>query len=317
MGGMIQGRYRTVIRQQAGVGFIESMLAMTIFAGILTGLITTFVIIGKVYLKNTSEAKTQQVARNIVDSLSEAIQSSGGVVKGLRCSKVTDGTNVDLPPLAGGRLRDANHVDRFSPCPLANPYPDSHYTGAYRGYWGGYCIGDVGYVYRLGKQLKQGGLNNPLAEGSFLRLRTCNPSDSAWQNLQNNLSGSPRSPRNRAVTELLQPQMRVAALNMINTMTTPETINDDKLWLIDVTVALGGNDDDSDHDTEVFAREVDRRWNPVTSLDQDYQKIVGCNVRQSFCAVSRLRTTAYKQFIINHTSPGWYYLRGHEVAYNQ
>jgi len=80
---------------QAGFTLIELMIATMVFSVVL--LMVTFGIlqITRVYFKGVTESNTQNVARNIIDTISQAIQFSGGTVV-----ETTSGTATPSAPKA-------------------------------------------------------------------------------------------------------------------------------------------------------------------------------------------------------------------------
>lgn len=264
-------------RSQRGTSIIESMLSIMLFGFFLLVIVSAFFMIGRIYFKAATENKTQQTVRNIVDSLSEAVRTAGIDIKPLECRTV-DGGEVSVSPPQNSKM---------TPCESVNHLEEDH--------WKGYCVGGVGYIYRLGQQLKQVNLKPP-QNGAFWLLRSCDATKTAYQNLEDNKDKS---------IELLQPQMRLVKFDLRNDVAGGSG-TDNRLWLIDAKVAFGGDSDSTEeareHDEEIFR----------TDDDKKRPEIVGCKPRQTFCAVARLRTLAYQQIRIIQTPDLWYF-RGYAI----
>lgn len=71
---------RNLCARQNGFTIVELLIATMVFSVVL--LLVTFGIlqVSRVYYKGVTEANTQNVARGIMDSVSQAIQFSGGAV---------------------------------------------------------------------------------------------------------------------------------------------------------------------------------------------------------------------------------------------
>lgn len=67
----------TVHHRQAGFTILELMLATVVFSTVLLLVTTGIIQIAKVYYKGVTEANTQNTARAIIDSISQAIQFGG------------------------------------------------------------------------------------------------------------------------------------------------------------------------------------------------------------------------------------------------
>jgi len=71
---------RTAQQGQSGFTIIELLLATLIFSSVLLLVTVGIMQITRVYYKGVTESNTQNVARSIVDSISQAIQFDGGIV---------------------------------------------------------------------------------------------------------------------------------------------------------------------------------------------------------------------------------------------
>lgn len=118
---------------QKGFTIIELMIASALFAVILLVVSIGLLQIGRVYYKGVTSAYTQEVTRNIIEDISEAIQLSGedvtnpiasnGAVRGFcvgpRRYSYQRGQLKDAP--AAGQVRHAVVVDILDEC--AGPGP--------------------------------------------------------------------------------------------------------------------------------------------------------------------------------------------------
>ncbi|HMS50294.1 MAG TPA: prepilin-type N-terminal cleavage/methylation domain-containing protein [Candidatus Saccharibacteria bacterium] len=71
---------------EAGFTLVELLIASSVFSVILLLLTFGMLQIGKVYYKGTTSSRTQAVARNISDEISQSIQFAGGAVTPLSVS---------------------------------------------------------------------------------------------------------------------------------------------------------------------------------------------------------------------------------------
>lgn len=76
-----QGRHQRAARQ-AGFTIMELLVATTVFAVVLLVITSGILQITRVYYKGLTETNTQNVARNVIDTISQAIQFGGGAVAG-------------------------------------------------------------------------------------------------------------------------------------------------------------------------------------------------------------------------------------------
>ncbi len=67
-------------RRASGFTILELMIATMVFAVVLLFVTAGILQIARVYYKGVTEANTQNVARNVIDTVSQAIQFSGGDV---------------------------------------------------------------------------------------------------------------------------------------------------------------------------------------------------------------------------------------------
>lgn len=102
-----------------GFTIVETSVAIAIFGFLIIFCLSTFIFVSRIYYKGLYENETQEVARNIVDNIAEAIRTSGAEVKLLKAVK--------------------------------GPMGDPDVTA-----WRGYCIGNIQYSYRLNTQLNLG-----------------------------------------------------------------------------------------------------------------------------------------------------------------
>jgi prepilin-type N-terminal cleavage/methylation domain-containing protein len=68
------------VKRQAGFTIIELLIATVVFAMVLMLITYGVISFSKAYLKGVNQSRTQNVARNIVESVAQSIQFSGGQV---------------------------------------------------------------------------------------------------------------------------------------------------------------------------------------------------------------------------------------------
>ena len=305
---------------QKGATIIEVMISITIFSTILMVILYAFVLMGRHYFKSISINKTQAVTRNVVDALSESIRTSGVSINYLECRKVTQdssGNDVD-----GGAFVAADIVgnsvatlstDKITPCGERINYYKVDY-------WQGYCVGNVGYLFRQGYQLAPADVNKTDKE-VFVVIRDCDPNKNAWENLETNRTAA-ASDKSKQPVELLQARMRLVEFTIKNDITptkddpggTRRTVDED-LYQIHLKIAYGGDimgdvtdstatdyidlSDLRSEERETFAYEEDTASteylpNDATNARAVKAKVKRCKINQIFCAVSELRTNAYR-----------------------
>ena len=263
-------RSLSLAKRQDGATIMETVISIVGFSLIMLFVLASFVLMGRTYFKSVSENKTQEVTRNVIDSISESIRTAGVDYKPLDCV-LTDGSDLSTV------ISTITPAQKATPCETVDHYIHDH--------WKGYCVGNVGYIYRVGRQLK-----NPDSERAFVVIRHCDVNVDAYTNLQNNISSSTKD----SVIELLRKDMRVVHFTIDNNVRT--TNNDPDLYQLHLKVAFGGDQDDWETDSEVFV------WKTggtppavlVPGTDKDAE-ILLCQRGETWCAVSELKTKAYKQ----------------------
>lgn len=257
-----------------GFSIMETMITITIFSGILLLCMAIFIFIGRVYYKGLYENRAQAVVRDVVDTISEAIRTSGEEFIRLECAKP-------------GGFSGAYTADQLeSPCPAVIAESP----------WAGYCIGNTGYVWQYNQQLDADD-----TEPVLIKITSCSDGENAYDSRDN-----VRGEEGRA--ELLHKGMRVVRFD-INCGFS----GDPNLCSINLKVAYGGdpdnNTDDNKFDSEVFAFDMNGDGTledesdllPVSSTYENEFKtsrsyyVVKCQDNQSFCAVAELRTNALKR----------------------
>lgn len=68
---------------QKGFTIIELMIATSAFSVLLLVVLSSLVYIGRLYYKGVTEAKTQEIARTVVDRVSQTVQLSGVPVRSI------------------------------------------------------------------------------------------------------------------------------------------------------------------------------------------------------------------------------------------
>ena len=276
-------------RSEAGATIVETIVSIVGFTVIVVFATISFALMGRTYVKSVSENKTQEVTRNVVDTITESIRTSGVVVQPLECRRVGD---EDFTASASSLK---------TPCSDIDHYKEDH--------WKGYCVGNVGYLYRIGQQLR-----DPEKERAFVVVRSCDDRVNALENLENNLGTG----RADDVIELLRHNMRVVYFKVDNDIRAgdndPTTDSDPSLYEVHLKIAYGGDQCDWDHDSEVFVWAKDETKTPPKVLVPGLPKtkscptpkvpaptadtgaeIIRCQNNQIRCAVSELKTKAYKQ----------------------
>lgn len=78
--------HRQKEQREAGFTLVELLIASSVFSVVLLLLTFGMLQIGKVYYKGTTSSRTQAVARNISDEISQSIQFAGGAISPLAVS---------------------------------------------------------------------------------------------------------------------------------------------------------------------------------------------------------------------------------------
>lgn len=73
-------RIKSIKNQQQGFTIVELLIATLIFSVVLLIVTVGIIQISRVYYKGITESNTQNVTRNIADTISQAIQFNGGIV---------------------------------------------------------------------------------------------------------------------------------------------------------------------------------------------------------------------------------------------
>ena len=79
------------MRRQRGFTVVELMIATGVFSMLLVVILTAVTRIGRMYYKGLTTARTQEVARIVLDDIAQQIQYSGGGADG---SVVTSQTST-------------------------------------------------------------------------------------------------------------------------------------------------------------------------------------------------------------------------------
>jgi prepilin-type N-terminal cleavage/methylation domain-containing protein len=118
--------------EASGFTIIELLIATSVFSVILLLCSFGLIQIGRIYYKGITGAKTQEVARNIVEDISQAIQFSGGQILPTHYDRNGDGTH-DAPPsdpdgayLCVGTRRYSYILDRQLAVPQRLPNQIAH-----------------------------------------------------------------------------------------------------------------------------------------------------------------------------------------------
>jgi prepilin-type N-terminal cleavage/methylation domain-containing protein len=198
-------------KKQSGFTIVELMIATVIFSLVLLGAMVALIQISKLYYKGVTNARTQDLNRNVMAEISQGIQFSRS---------------------------DINQVPPGSPGPIvANPAAPSDPDVASRGY---FCNGPRRYTYIIDRKLSQTPDTNPNAtlrkkvSRHVLWVDTpaaCNgPAD-----LSNSNPCAPTACIDGV--ELMSEGARLTKL----TLGQPNVIKPD-LWSISISVAYGDDD---------------------------------------------------------------------------
>ncbi|MYB40372.1 type II secretion system protein, partial [Candidatus Saccharibacteria bacterium] len=71
---------RLAARAETGFTIVETVIAIAIFSFLIIFCLGMFIFVGRIYYRGLYEGQTQEVARSIVDNVSEGLRSSGGDV---------------------------------------------------------------------------------------------------------------------------------------------------------------------------------------------------------------------------------------------
>ena len=301
---------------EKGLTIIETTLAIAIFAFLVVFCLGIFIYIGRVYYHGLYENRAQEVTRDIISTLSEALRTSGVEVEELDYTG-TPGTNRDLHG------------------------------------WHGYCVGNVKYSYRLNTQLVD--LDDvdqppPLAyepkdtvaplndqhdlhpsddpvdsdvdshklnydDKAFLVSRTCDVATSQEKALPKVIAvehdGDPSTivDINDSV-ELLHERMRIIYFSI-----KPTSPGDSSLYSVRLKIALGGYADDPEFDSETFVYErinagvkefvplndinslgfMTPFTSPLNKVVSGEYQILRCRQGETFCAVSEAQTKVFRK----------------------
>src|SRR5690348_3775172 len=86
----------TIRTRNSGFTIIELLIATAVFSVVLVIVTTGIIQFSRVYYKSVNEANTQAAARNIMDTVSQAIQFGGGKVQGTTTGAITAGNSYDF-----------------------------------------------------------------------------------------------------------------------------------------------------------------------------------------------------------------------------
>lgn len=110
-------RKATLHHQQKGFTLVELMIATAVYAVVLLIALQGITQVGRMYYRGLSAARTQEVARDIIDDVSRAVQFSGSSIQQNGANTICIGTqrytfvlNKRLVDATPANTREANHV---------------------------------------------------------------------------------------------------------------------------------------------------------------------------------------------------------------
>ena len=199
-------------KAENGLTIIETMVSIAVFTFLIVLCIGLFIFLGRIYYRGLYENRAQEVARTIVDSVAEAIRTSGAEIDG--------GYQPYTPDLAN------------------KPWET----------WNAYCIGSIQYSYKLNVQLvAEDTPGDYESDEVFVAARGCNstdagaPVDVADPNTIMTAGMTPVE-----TTELLSDRMRLLEFSV------NQVGNNQDFYRIRIKIAVGGDASDLLYDKTVF-----------------------------------------------------------------
>lgn len=254
---------KTVVRSnEKGFTLLELMIATTIFSVILLLLTFGLLNIGKNYFKGKNSARTQEVARRVMDDISQAIRY------GERSPEPTTEINGVTYVLGKGRIKDSSNpgnivwYDPTDPLQINRSHKFEDYNPTYVTIEDYFCVGNRRYVFG-NKRVKLAETATDVAQHGLV-VDTVDNCSIDFGGLNTNLDKTRR--------ELLAPNTR---------LTDFQIIKNGGNYTITVQVTTG------DDDLIVLRK-------PVNASDPPYGSCKS-GVTSQYCAVSRLETTVQRQ----------------------
>lgn len=248
---------------KSGFTIIELLIASTVFAVILVIITIGIINITQSYTKGLTETKTQNVARNILNDMAQAIQFSPGAI--------STSTNAN-PGIIEVSTSNAPADNKFPPTPGKVVY--------------GFCIGEREYVYQLGYEVVSTSINlssNQAYNGIMVNPASdsCSGFNSSYLPTDYNFINSTTVPT--GFTEFLDPNMRISYLMVCQGTLTPtgdcNYVADSNIYSLGVQVSYGDNG--------LFNNDI----------ATDGSTLCNGSIGTQFCATSKLITVVEKRVI--------------------
>lgn len=153
----------TIRRNEKGFTIIELMIATAVFSVVLLTISAAIIQIGRLYYKGITSARTQQVARTVMDDISQTIQFSSGQI-------------IDFGPSTNPAMNEKNSLDNNTNQSHAVCVATKHFSFKYgqqrTGTKHGLVLQDVagGCGTTLAQNLDGGAINGNEMLGDKMRL---------------------------------------------------------------------------------------------------------------------------------------------------
>ena len=152
--------------RQAGFTLIELLIATTVFATVLLLSLAAVVQIGRMYYKGVTTSQTQQVARSILDEVSQSIQlGSIGITAANGSLDPSDATRVSAGFLCVGDLRYSYVINKQQSNPKDAAFGGSQSLHVLWADGVGNCASKAGASSVTLDRADPNGTGNPIASG--------------------------------------------------------------------------------------------------------------------------------------------------------
>jgi type II secretory pathway pseudopilin PulG len=247
-----------------GFTIVELLIATVVMSLVLLLMTTAIIQITSTYYEGVTETSTQNAARNIINTVSQALEFQGS-------------------PFNPGNLPNGGTpTDTVAPnCPYHTPIEDPGCT-----YY--FCIGDQEYIFQVGYEVE----TNPTAKQAYHGFVVELPNtDSCTDPGSNYLETTSALPAADDATDLLTPSMRLSQLTVTPLVCPPSLVNEqqtcnqpsNQLFEIDVQVTYG--------DDYFLTCPGD------TTATDDCSPPTACNpdISTAFCFTSDVHTVVYRR----------------------
>lgn len=254
---------------QKGFTIVELMFSTAIFSTVLLLCLSALVQIGRMYYKGVTTAQTQEVARGVLDELTQSIQ------------------------LNAGNVKSPSALDGVSPAPTG-PVVAVDPTDVAKNAVGYFCIGTTRYTYALDRKQSPTKGNSAANKEIYHAIWVDEPSICADAASVGDISSTPVDLKAAAPTvdglgkangrDLLSDNMRLTRITIVPAAGP----TDNSVWRIQLTIAYG------DDDVLVYD---DAGTAADTSDDRRICK--GSSIGTQFCAFSELSTIVKRRVLSN------------------